>query len=394
MADNEVDVSDTDIQGKVLQALKKHSHLAELQWAKDTSSVKVEEIGDGNLNEVFRVYPSEDPNNSVVLKHAPPYIKCLGKDFPLYEERGELEYNAQFKFHSISPGSVPKPIFYDSSLRVMCMEDLRDYVIYRSSLISGHLDDEAALKLARDVAVIHRDTHVANIGEDAIKQLDKEFQNPEMMDLTERYIFTGPFSPDDPTNRCSPSLKARLDWVYGDQEVLRAAAEMKRIFLEKKEALVHGDLHTGSIMVKDEDAKVFDSEFSYVGPCSFDVGVLVANYIFNYYCHLLQPDDNDNRRVFAYRVVEICNKTVAEYFKHMTSVTGDKETYHADFMSELAGFAGCEIVRRLIGAAHVAEFDATPQAEVDALGAGVRLLKAHDRIHSIGTLMVIALMLA
>lgn len=31
MADNEVAVSDTDIQGKVLQALKKHSHLAELQ---------------------------------------------------------------------------------------------------------------------------------------------------------------------------------------------------------------------------------------------------------------------------------------------------------------------------------------------------------------------------
>ncbi|XP_067672837.1 methylthioribose kinase-like [Haliotis asinina] len=390
MADE--DVSQTDIHGKVLEALKKHSHLVDLQWAECTSNVKVSEVGDGNLNDVFRAFPSEDPSNSVIVKHAPPYIKCLGKDFPLHEERGGLEYKAQCKFHSIAPGSVPKPIFYDSSLRVMCMEDLRDYAIYRTSLISGHLDDDAALKLARDVAIIHRDTRVAKIGEDAIEQLDKEFQNREMVQLTERYIFTGPFSPDDPTNRCSPSLRAKLDWVHGDQEVLRAAAHMKKIFLEKKEALVHGDLHTGSIMVKDKDAKVFDSEFCYVGPCSFDIGLLVANYIFVYYCHLLQPDDNDNRRVFAYRVVDICNKTVTEYLEHMTSFDGDKD--QANFMSEVAGFAGCEIVRRLIGAAHVTEFDTTPQAEVDALGAGVRLLKAYERIHSIGTLMLIALMLA
>ena len=55
------------------------------------------------------------------------------------------------------------------------MEDLRDYTIYRDSLIDGHVDDDAALKLAKDVAIIHRDTHVAKIGEDAIKALDKEF---------------------------------------------------------------------------------------------------------------------------------------------------------------------------------------------------------------------------
>ncbi|XP_046568813.1 methylthioribose kinase-like isoform X1 [Haliotis rubra] len=392
MADEEV--SQTDTQGKVLKALKKHSHLAELQWAECISSVKVSEVGDGNLNDVFRAFPSEDPSNSVVVKHAPPYIKCLGKDFPLHEERGELEYKAQFKFHSIAPGSVPKPIFYDSSLRVMCMEDLRNYVIYRSSLISGHLNDDAALKLARDVAIIHRDTHVAKIGEDAIKQLDKEFQNTSTLTLREQLLFTSPFTPGDPSNQCSDAVKARLDWLYGDQEVLRAAADMKRIFLEKKEALVHGDLHTGSIMVKDEDAKITNAGCSYVGPCSLDLGLLVANYIFTYYCHLLCPEDNDNRRVFAYRVVEICNKTVDEYFKHMTSVTEDVEIYQAKLISEMAGFAGCEIIRRLVGPAHVGEFDHTHDAEIDALGAGVRLLKAFDRIHSIGTLMLIALMLA
>lgn len=43
--------------------------------------------------------------------------------------------------------------------------------------------------------------------------------------------------------------------------------------------------------------------------------------------------------------------------------------------------------------AHVEDMDGLPSAEVEALGAGVRLLEAYDRIHTIDRLMVIALML-
>ena len=35
----------------------------------------VEEIGDGNLNDVRRI-ASKDGKNSVIMKHAPPYIKA------------------------------------------------------------------------------------------------------------------------------------------------------------------------------------------------------------------------------------------------------------------------------------------------------------------------------
>ena len=51
------------------------------------------------------------------------------------------------------------------------------------------------------------------------------------------------------------------------------------------EALIHGDLHTGSIMVNQDETKVIDPEFAFYGPMGFDVGLLLANFFLG----LLQP---------------------------------------------------------------------------------------------------------
>lgn len=77
-----------------------------------------------------------------------------------------------------------------------------------------------------------------------------------MVNLTEQYVFSRPFTKDDPTNRCSDKVKERIHLVYEDQTVLSAAARMKQLFLTKKECLCHGDLHTSSIMVDSSSAKV------------------------------------------------------------------------------------------------------------------------------------------
>ena len=48
---------------------------------------------------------------------------------------------------------------------------------------------------------------------------------------------------------------------------------------------------------------------------------------------------------------------------------------------------------RITGVAHVEDFQGSEFGEQDALGAGIRLLQAIDRIHTIDRMMVIALML-
>jgi 5-methylthioribose kinase len=42
--------------------------------------------------------------------------------------------------------------------------------------------------------------------------------------------------------------------------------ELKWVFLTRAEALLHGDLHTGSVMVTESDTRVIDPEFAFFGP--------------------------------------------------------------------------------------------------------------------------------
>ena len=68
--------------------------------------------------------------------------------------------------------------------------------------------------------------------------------------------FVKPFCSSDPSNKTCPEIKPYLPKVYEDNEVLTAVQKLEQIFLEKKQCLVHGDFHTGSVMVDGEDVKV------------------------------------------------------------------------------------------------------------------------------------------
>ena len=46
------------------------------------------------------------------------------------------------------------------------------------------------------------------------------------------------------------------------------------------QALIHGDLHTGSIFIKEDSTKVIDAEFAFYGPIGYDVGNVIAKISF------------------------------------------------------------------------------------------------------------------
>jgi len=48
----------------------------------------VEEVGDGNLNFVFII---KGPDGSMCLKQAPPYVRCVGDEWPLSQDRVRIE---------------------------------------------------------------------------------------------------------------------------------------------------------------------------------------------------------------------------------------------------------------------------------------------------------------
>lgn len=373
-----------------IDLLNKYSRLDQIKhFTVRTEKIELASVGDGNLNDVIRV---KNASKSVILKSAPPYIKCLGPEYPLDPCRGQTEYEALRIFSDLAPGCVPQPYFYDKESKTMCMEDLTTYTDFRKQLIDGVCSLKAVKKLAKGIGKVHNQTHLAKVGEQSFSQLKQKFPDTELVSLTEQYIFTKPFDKSDSTNRLSDDISSSLPQLYDNPRVLEAADVMKNIFLTKKECLLHGDLHTGSVMVDGGNSKMIDLEFAYMGPPAFDIGVLLANYIFSYYGHMSIPEDNDRHRKFAQKMIEACKLTVSSYLKEMTSSVGTLQQYQDNLLSEMAGFAGCELIRRVVGAAPVADLHSAFSRQ-DALGAGTRLLLGKDNIQSVDKLTVIALML-
>ncbi|XP_064618274.1 methylthioribose kinase-like isoform X2 [Liolophura sinensis] len=303
--------------------------------------------------------PTSDPRtflslvSSLIVKHTDKArldTEVLGPDYPLSVERLRMEYKALTRFNKLAVGWVPEVYFFDEEHSIMCMEYLEGFSVLKKTIIRGEFHPDVARHLGIFMAAIHGATHSAKLTQNDLQKLSQEFQNPGPVKLTEQFVFTRPFTADDDTNVNPDIIKPHLPLVYDNPNILAAAREMKSLFLEKKECLVHGDLHTGSVMVNQSLAKVIDAEFAYVGPAAFDVGSLVAHYLMAYFCHMSIADNHDVHRAFAQTMADACRHTADAYFEHLDVFTGQtKAQYQETFMTEVAGFAGCEILRRYCG---------------------------------------------
>ncbi|SQB42037.1 methylthioribose kinase [Citrobacter koseri] len=52
--------------------------------------VEAQEVGDGNLNLVFKIFDTTGVSR-IVVKQALPYVRCVGESWPLTLDRARLE---------------------------------------------------------------------------------------------------------------------------------------------------------------------------------------------------------------------------------------------------------------------------------------------------------------
>ncbi len=77
-----------------------------------------------------------------------------------------------------------------------------------------------------------------------------------MVSVTEQYVFVKPFINNDPTNRHDSLLNDEVVQLRCDSMCRQRAEDMRKMFVECKDCLCHGDLHTGSVMIKNGQSKV------------------------------------------------------------------------------------------------------------------------------------------
>ncbi len=328
------------------------------------SILEGKEIGDGNINYIFRVWDTKS-GKSVIIKQA-GHTARISDAFVLSTDRTRIEAEILQLEHDLAPGLVPLVYKYDDVMSTCCMEDLSDHVIMRAALIQHQkfprfADDISTfmvntLLLTTDVVLDHKKK----------KAMVKSFINPELCEISEDLVYTEPFNNYNNRNIVFPPNQEWVEQeIYNDKQLLLEVAKLKFEFLTHAQSLIHGDLHTGSIFIKTDSTKVIDPEFAFYGPMGYDIGNVVANMIFAWAnADATMSDGTEQADYIGWvekTIVEVVDLFIKKFNiawqKNVTEVLakvpGFQEWYLQTVLSDTAAVTGMELSRRIVGLAQV-----------------------------------------
>lgn len=345
----------------------------------EPSAWRIREVGDGNLNLVFIV---EGPTDDICLKQALPYVRLVGEGWPLDLKRAWFEHRAASIQLRHAAGLIPELLHFDEQLYLIAMECCRPHIIMRRGMIDATVYPSFAGHIVEYLATTLYHTSDMALPAAEKRELVAAFSgNTELCKITEDLVFTDPYMVCGRNRWTSPQLDDVAAEIRADAALKRAVSALKLKFLGEAQALLHGDLHTGSIMVTPEDTKVIDPEFAVMGPIGFDVGKLLGNLLL---CHFSQrgherlPGERDGYRRWILATLEEVWTGFARRFLELWTAypTGDgypaalfegpegrgslrqaQDDYMRQLFRDTLGFAGAAMIRRTLGLAHNIDFE-------------------------------------
>lgn len=349
------------------------------------------EIGDGNLNYVFRIW-EEATGKSVIVKQAGGEAR-ISSDIKLSTDRTRIEAEILIKQGQLAPGLVPEVYLYDPIMCTCAMEDLSDHTIMRTALMKHekfpHFAEHISTFMVQtllgttDVCVEHK-----------AKKLDvKNYINPELCEISEDLVYTEPYNDVAQRNNVYPPMAAFVQKeLYEDTALQLEVAKCKFDFMNNAQALIHGDLHTGSIFVTPESTKVFDPEFAFYGPMGYDIGNVVANMLFAWNNGEATIEEEACRLDYTGWIEESVRQTIdlfidkynayfdAKVEDVMAKTPGFKEWYLQTILRDTAAVAGLEMIRRTVGLANVKDITTIKDEDKRVKAEKICILTAKDFI--------------
>ncbi|MEO1689536.1 MAG: S-methyl-5-thioribose kinase, partial [Pseudomonadota bacterium] len=254
----------------------------------DPDAWTVQEVGDGNLNLVFIV---RGPAGALAVKQALPYVRLVGESWPLPLSRAHYERQALARQAAAAPGLTPQVHHYDETLALIVMEFLAPHIIMRHGMIAGTVYPRFADDLSTFCAATLFSTSDLALKAAEKKAMIADFAgNTALCAITEDLIFTEPYMVAENNRWTSPQLDPWAARLREDADLKIAVSRLKVKFMSSAEALLHGDLHTGSVMLTPQDTRVIDPEFAFVGPMGFDLGAPIANLLLNFFSQIGHED--------------------------------------------------------------------------------------------------------
>ncbi len=380
--------------------------------------VTAKEVGDGNLNTVYILQNVDDPKEALVIKQALPYLRILGEGWKLTRERIRFETESLRLYNQYAPGLAPTIYDYDDEMSLVGMEYLGNHLIMRKALVARQrlplFADHISTFMANTLFYTS-DLYLTGLEK---KTLQARFINPHLNKIQEDFVFTNPLM-ESPENQWNPLVDDEVQRVRSNGALKIAAAEMKASYMTHAQALIHSDLHTGSIMLNPEDTRVIDSEFAFYGPMGFDVGAVLENLVLNCLSHYGHTDDPAVREEYqAYiltMVRDVWNSFAAKFDTlwlannkgelappQYWNWPGGEEAF-ADFrqryilgiLRDAAGHGGCKMLRRMMGVVSVWDISSIADtskraiAERKAIRIGARWLLERGSFTTVDDLLAI-----
>ncbi|XP_004496930.1 methylthioribose kinase-like [Cicer arietinum] len=379
--------------------------------ANNFSDISVKEIGDGNLNLVFIVSSS---TASFVIKQALPYVRLVGESWKMTKERAYFESLALKEKGRLSPDHVPEVYHFDRTMSLIGMRYLEPpHIILRKGLVAGveypllaqHMSDFIANTLFFS-SLLYRSTTEHK------REVADFCGNVELCRLTEQVVFSDPYKVSEHNRWTSPYLDRDVEAIRNDNLLKLEVAELKSKFCERAQALIHADLHTSSVMVTRESTQIIDPEFAFYGPMGFDLGAFFGNLILAFFSQDGHANETNDRKAYKEWILKTIEDTwnlfhtkfIALWDEHrngageayLPGIYNNPEVqllvqkkYMTELFNDSLGFGAAKMIRRIVGVAHVEDFesiiDAAKRASCErrALDLAKMLLKERTKFEGI-----------
>ena len=259
-----------------------------ISWVGEGSE---EEDGDGYVNHIFRVRSDQE---SYVVKQGLPVARV--SQMPMTMTRNKLEYDSMRIRYSIVPEYTPCLKYHDSENNIFVMEDVSYLEISRFQFNKGVMFEKFGFMCGECLGKTDFYTSEYYLDREEFRKLMCRFENTPMRRIMEDGMFLDMFH-EPVEDRLGEDFARFAELFSRDSRYVTELYKLRRSYMSHVDALIHSDFHTSNIFVSDDQMKVIDMEFSFMGPFGYDLGYLTGNLISQYCAACFKPFPTEEKRI-------------------------------------------------------------------------------------------------
>ncbi|GAB1603382.1 uncharacterized protein LOC115216774 [Argonauta hians] len=389
------DVHLDSLKEEILETIQRPEH--NYSWnscLREAQSVDVvlDLLKQGQFTSTYQCYSntSKEKHSSIVVKHIKPFPK--DSRFPNVVVDLSYELKVLRKLEDFCLGiNFQKMYLHIPSKNFAFLEKLPNEQSLQDKVLKEYfLAYDMVKDVVENVAKIHQASHIQYNDMAYLQDLEAQLQTHHQKDVNEQRIFVIPYQKDSNLiDDDDDDIKQTLERINEEYIVISEVKKLKDVFHSSKECLIHGNLHFDSINISSsENLYLSNFEFAHIGPASYDIACLLVNYITLFHYHLEHIVEPEIDHIYSNSLIEMMKVTGQKYSELMKLKSENK------FWSEVAGFTGCEIIKRLVEPFHSELLQDCKHARRDMLEVGIRLLQAYRNIATIDKLLLVGFMMA